>query len=331
MTHSLRQAWPASSYAFPLARLAVPKGGRNFITPDEYVPSLKGKLVCPGDGCEAPLIFVSGYRREGSRDIPNLFRTDAGHRHDENCNHEEACAQNAGDRTFDPAIGLRFHLNKAVHKGLTVSRERLRKFEEEELPLIDPLYRRREIVNVRGARDFTALFALTSIERLADSRVRYQDTLPTLSDFLVSGKSRFSALFNALSGACGFQDGLPRLFYLRPEKWMDRAQAGTAPHLICQPHSVDLPEVGTICLEPRLTFGAKDSPPSFDPLKRLDVGSSVLTLAVPKLFPLGRSPAQAKKWILYLDVTNPDLALNGTLPFARAPKEPELRQVPLPL
>ncbi|MCB9979039.1 MAG: hypothetical protein H6862_05500 [Rhodospirillales bacterium] len=319
-TDPLRNAWNTWQYKFPLARLKVPRDNRNFIEPQEYRSSDKGNIQCPGDGCDAPLIFVSGYRKQGCREIPDTFRAEKKDNHVKGCNHEESAAQHSGHKDFNPSIGLRFHLNKKILKGWEVSPEQIRKFEKEGLLEIDPLYYQREIVNIHAVRDFFHPLDFQSLERLGNSKVRYQNTLPTLSDFLVAGPKRLSGVFNALSTNRWKQDGQPRLFYLNPEKWgRTPLSNGTFP-LICHPYQIETPGNRIVTLQPRITFGPKDIGPAFLPQDHVDLDCPVLLLAVPKLFPQGENPATTKQWILFLDIENPDFIQNKRLDFSERKK-----------
>lgn len=326
MLSVLRRSWNQPTYKLPLARVNPPYGSRNFILPEEYNSSFKNRLYCPGDGCEAPLVFVTGYMTSGaSRGVPDLFRTKAGAQHNASCNHAEACEQHAGHRSFDPAIGLRFHLNEKIYKGWETPLARIRQFEKEELLKIDPRYYDRQIVNAHRVADFASIFNTESVERLRDSRLRYQNTLPKLSDFLVAGPERISKLFNALSSLKYRQDGQPRLFYVKPEIWGNRAQKNGTFALHCASYDIPQSDGTLLSVQPRITFGEKTEPPAFDPRERCRSSDPMLVLAVPKLYPMGED--SPRRWILYLDVTNPDLIAHHTLRYA-APKRDALSSAP---
>lgn len=313
----------SSRLKFAFGRLNPPRDGVEVISPKKYDPSMAGQIFCAGNGCEAPLIFVNGYTTSGSsHTVPPSFRTQMRATHGERCNHADASQQKAGIKSFDPTIGLRFHLNEKVYKGWDVSEKEIQRFERDELLKIDPLYYRREIANPHGVADFADFFNTLPLERLQDSRLRYKNTLRPLSEFLISGTERMSALFNRLAASRYKQDGLPHLFYVKPEIWGRNPQENGTFALHCKSYNLQNSDGTPLTVQPRITFGEKGQSPTFDPKSVCRSDDPMLVLAVPKLFHAGNETS--RHWIMYLDVVKAELIGHHTLTYAaaRRPTQP---------
>lgn len=311
-------------YDLSWARLIPPRpDGTEFIRPEEYNPDTdRGHLACSGDGCETPLVFVRDSKKDGdSRDIPAHFRRAAGALHADTCQVLQSCAQKAGHQKFDPTIGVRFHINDGINRSEKPTEDQIREFEKKILPKKDPLYRKREIVQIHGAQDFADAFETIPHARLKDSVVRYRTSIAPLSEFFAAGPDRLTRLFNSLAAQKGGIDRLPRLFYINPRHWGSKPQNNGSYPLLCHPCRAN-----GLALEPRITFGTYDLAPGFnyEALFKNDAKGAplpILVLAVPRLWSPGDNKGNSKQ-VLYLDITNPAMIHSHALDLRKPSPTP---------